>query len=629
MCGIAGMIGPSLPPEFVGPSMADAIRFRGRDGESTWTDGNRVRLLHARLSIIALADGGQPMQDVSGRYTIVYNGEIYNYIELREAYAKAGAQFRTASDTEVVLEGFKLKGAKVCDDLNGMFVLAIWDAQEGRLFIARDRLGKKPLFYMIIGERFYFASTLDAFRAIPGWTGRLLPSALDLYVRLGWFPNDLTVYEQARALPPATYAFVRPGDTALRIERYWQLRFDAKQRLDMAAAMEAYETLLTDAIRIRLRADVPVALTFSGGVDSGTIAAICAKRLNRALTCYTIDYHTDDEPSAETAIAGRVAQHLGLPWRHVQYAYREDLFADARYACQAFDQPCSQLAMAYSQRLYETIAPLAKVVLSGNGADELFTGYVGDHDIYARDRSRDLVRLLPRALRRALPRRLKNLVDRFLPEPRDLAVYQASYLFDGLRQWPNDDRAVAQVTTILEQIEAAGVNSHLDLRQFMGLHFFGADANFRLPDITGLRAQVEVRAPFLDYRMAEFAASLPSALKVADARDPRSAKHLPKSVYERFVPSDIARSDKKGMAMNVRFGDSFATDPTFAAAAERSLERLPDAGIDVAPVRAAWAAFTADLRANRRPSPAAGKAMSGFMLGLWLGREPLVEPQAA
>lgn len=629
MCGIAGTIGRDLPDDAIGRAMADAIRYRGRDAERTWTDGRQARLLHSRLSIIALADGDQPMRDPTGRYTIVYNGEVYNYVELREAYRKAGATFRTASDTEVVLQGYVLKGAAVCQDLIGMFALAIWDSHERTLFLARDRLGKKPLYYAQLGERFHFASTIDAFHAIPGWTSRLLPSAMDLYVRLGSFPNDLTIFEQANALPPGCCAVVRPGDAAPRIERYWQLRFDNKQRLSTTDAVDAYEAVLTDAIRVRLRADVPLALTFSGGVDSGTIATLCARKLNRSPDCYTIDYDTLDDPSAETAIARQAAEHLGLPWRHIQYDYRRDLFADAGHACQAFDQPCSQLAMAYSQRLYDTIGPLAKVVLCGNGADELFTGYVGDEQIRARDRTRELVRLLPGAIRRRLPKRLRPFVDRFMPEPADLARYQGGYLADGVRAWPADDRAVAQVARIVEEIEAAGVDSHLDLRQFMGVHFFGADANFRLPDITGLRGQVEVRSPFLDHRVVEFAAQLPGDLKVGREPGPGQVKFLPKRLYERYVPREIAWSTKKGMAMNVRFGDAFATEPAFAAAAERSLDRLAPAGIDAAPIRAAWTQFTADLRANRRPSPAAGTAMSGFMLGLWLAREPLALSQAA
>lgn len=619
MCGIAGTVAVELPGS--DPGMRDAIRYRGRDSQDQWTDGRHARLYHARLSIIALSDGGQPMHDATGRYTIAYNGEIYNYLELRDSYRRQGARFRTNSDTEVILEGFRLLGPSVFSDLNGMFALAIWDSQERRLFLARDRLGKKPLFWTALGGRFYFASTLDAFRDLPGWTGRLMPSAINLYARLGSFPNEMTVFDQAQALPPASWSVLRVGQTVPTVERFWRPQFADKARVTLAEAEDEYEALLTDAIRLRLRADVPLALTFSGGVDSGTIAAISARKLNRALDCYTIDYHTEESPSQETEVARRAAAHLGLSWRHLQYEYRRNLFADAAYACQAFDQPCNHLAMAYSQRLYEAIKPHATVVLSGNGADELFTGYVGNEQVYRRDRIRALARLVPAGLRARLPRYARSMLERLLPAPVDLARIQTDYLRDGLSGFESDDRAVAAVVRIAEDIESSGVSSHLDLLQFMGVSFFGAEANLRLPDITGLRAQVEVRSPFLDYRMVEFAARLPGAFKVGSARDAGKVKLLPKRVYERFVPRDIAWSAKKGMAMNVKF--DFDGDPAFQAMGQQALDGVEAAGLEAGHFRAALAQLTRDFRAGNLLSAAAGTAMAGVMLGLWLARRPV------
>jgi len=291
MCGIAGYIATELPPRgSVDSAMRDAIRYRGRDSEGEWSDDANARLFHSRLSIISLGDGDQPMADVSDRFTIVFNGEIYNYVELRQHYKELGGRFRTSSDTEVILEGFKLKGPAVCQDLNGMFAFAIWDRVERRLFLARDRLGKKPLFWMGQNGRFYFASTIDAFTSVPGWSGRLLHSAIALYGRLGSFPDDLTVYEQVRALPPASFALVEPSASDVKPVKYWRLTFPEKRKKDFDAAAEEYEAILIDSIRLRLRADVPLALTFSGGVDSGTIAALAARRLGTQLKCYTIDY---------------------------------------------------------------------------------------------------------------------------------------------------------------------------------------------------------------------------------------------------------------------------------------------------------------------------------------------------
>jgi asparagine synthase (glutamine-hydrolysing) len=504
-----------------------------------------------------------------------------------------------------------------------MFAFAIWDRHERKLFLARDRFGKKPLFWTMLGGRFYFASTIDAFTAVPDWTGRILPSAIALYGRLGAFPNDLTVFEQARALRPGHYATIAPDRLLPKIERYWRLRFPARRYKKFDEAADEYENVLTDAIRLRLRADVPVAITFSGGVDSGTISALAAKQLGTKLTCFTIDYDAEDDPSAETAVAKAAATHLGLDWKYLHYDYRRILFDDAIHACQAFDQPCNHVAMAYSQRLYDSIRPDATVVLSGGGADELFTGYVGDHLIYRRDQFQRYASLLPASLRRMLPPSLRSLASTHLATREDLIALQSNYLAAGVAPYSSDDPAVMQVSAIMEDLLEAGVESHLDLRQYVSLYFFGSSANFLLPDITGLRAQVEVRSPYLDYRMVELAARLPGHFKVGDAGDPQSVKRLPKAVYERFVPKEIATAPKKGMAMNIKIGDTFAKDARFAQQGERALSRIEDVGLDARDFRAAWANFVSDFQSGKMTSPAAGTAMAGFMLGMWLDRKPV------
>lgn len=629
MCGIAGHIAAELVSRSsFADAMRTAIRYRGRDSEGEWSDGRNARLFHSRLSIISLEDGDQPMTDVSGRFAIVFNGEIYNYIELREHYRRLGAQFRTSSDTEVIMEGYKLKGPAVCQDLNGMFAIAIWDKIERRLFLARDRLGKKPLFWMRQGEHFYFASTIDAFTAIPGWTGRLLQSAIALYGRLGSFPDDLTVYEQVRALPPASFASVELPALDVQPVKYWRVTFPATRKSNFDLAAEEYEAVLTDAIRLRLRADVPLALTFSGGVDSGTIAALATKRLGTQLKCYTIDYDVEGDRSTETEIARRTAMHLGLDWQYLHYDYKKSLFTDLVDAYQAFDQPCNHVPMAYSQRLYNMIRPYAKVVLSGGGSDEIFTGYVGNEAQFLRDQVRRSVSWLPKAVRRALPGWLVAPIERIERRKDDFARLQRSYLRGGVAQFAEDDPAVRQIESIVTDLLEAGVNSHLDLLQFVSLRYYGAAANFLLPDITGLRAQVEVRSPFLDYRMVEFGAALPGLFKVGDGGDPNSVKYLPKKVYAKFVPDEIAWAPKKGMAMNIRFYEGFASDMRLDRASKEALTRIEEAGIDAQGFRTAWAKFSEELRAGRSMFSTAGTAVAGFMLGMWLARKPLAEAAA-
>lgn len=614
MCGIAGMLSRDIQliREKTAQTMRASIFYRGRDEQDEWSDGQNLRLLHSRLSIIDLKTGHQPMWDSSERYVIVYNGEIYNYKELRTEYAHLGAQFKTQSDTEAILEGFKLKGELVCKDLNGMFAFAIWDTKTRRLFLARDHLGKKPLVWCEIGGAFYFASTLDAFRSIPGWSGELSSAALELYRITSGFPLDMTVYEQAHALPPASFAWVDLENLSPQSSRYWRMDFHKKSRQSLPQLLEEYEHILTDAIAIRLRSDVPLALTFSGGVDSGTIAALCAQRLNAPLTCYTIDYHTAADPSAETVIAERVARELRLTWKHIQFDYHHELLGDLPRTYLFYDQPCIQLALVYSHRLYEVIRPYATVVLSGNGADELFTGYIGDEVA----RRHDIERNTPLHFLRhqfGLIRSSASLAQKWgLSIKNTLRARLSSANLLNV--------ALTVIDEIIQEMRRAGVDSYLDLAMYMNLLCSTSDSNYRLPDISGLAAQIEVRSPYLDYRMVDFAAHLPHQFKVGDPASPDSNKYLPKVFYEKLVGKEIAWARKKGMGHNLRWQYNIVEDPSFRAAFESAYDALDKGNIDSTPFRSAWQQYIKEMNSGIEFPAAANEMMAGFMLGMWLSR---------
>jgi asparagine synthase (glutamine-hydrolysing) len=623
MCGIAGYVGTDTRalPEGVFASMHEAIRWRGLDDSGQWRDGKNVVLLHSRLSIIDLASGDQPMQDISGRLAIILNGEIYNYVELRAEYEKQGARFRTQSDTEVILEGYKLKGPAVVRDLLGMFAFAIWNKDLKEMFLARDPVGKKPLYWFQFNESFFFSSTLDAFSTIPGWSGKLSRINLDFYSSVGSFPPGLTAFMQGRSLPPGCHATVRAGKAPV-IERYWRLDFGTKSNASLNGAIEEYEAILTDAVRIRLRADVPVALTFSGGVDSGTIAAIATRRLGTRLKCFTIDYHTDDDPSDETIIARRMAGHLGLDWQFIPFDYRTELIPALETALEVVDQPCNHIAISYSQRLYEAVRPHAKVVLSGNGADELFLGYDGNEELRARDLANQ-IGMLGR-LRRKLKRMMRSNM-----RTRELAAYQCEYVRANLGTYTGEPAPDEIVASLRSEIEAAGMTSHVDLYTFMSLAFYTCDANFRLPDIAGLRAQVEVRSPFLDHRMIEFAARLPAEFKIGSPTDARQNKFLPKEYYRRHAPEDVALARKKGMGWNLRYDDGFVMDPGLTSAYEDSLQAIAAVGLNEERYRAAWNDFISSKKAGIRYPASAGVMIAGFMLGRWIVRRQSMARVAA
>lgn len=616
MCGLAGYIGEDIGgvSRKVGECMRGSIVFRGRDAQGEWSDGERVQLFHSRLSIIDLESGQQPMTDHGGRYVIIFNGEIYNYRELRQSLESQGAVFRTRSDTEVVLEAYKLKGREVCRDLNGMFAFAIWDSQKKELFIARDHLGKKPLFWCAMSGVFYFASNLTAFRSVPGWTGALSRPAIAQYGMLGAFPEGATIFKHVYALPYASHATVRPGDTDVRPARYWRMDFSQKSRAPLSQALSEYEELLCDAVKIRLRSDVPLALTFSGGVDSGTIAAVCAQKLKTQLACYTIDYHTKDDPSEETINAERVAQLLGLDWYYIHYDYNQDLLSELESSYSWYDQPCQQMALVYSLRLYQAIKPHATVVLTGNGADELFTGYIGDERLRRQD---TVLRLLKpfRPLLRGT--RVSPWLRKPLPEAFSETILNGAQLQNTKGEVL--DEVVHGAHTLGEELRSCGVTSRMDFAMFNALTSGAADSNYRLPDISGLAAQVEVRSPFLDHRMVQFAARLPHRFKVARSFRKTPTKYLPRQYYLRYVPEDIAYSPKKGMGANLRWDLNIVRDKIFGKRFGEAFDALDEAGLQSQRFRSAFAGYAADVKAGRAViSRHAAVMMNGFMLGAWL-----------
>jgi asparagine synthase (glutamine-hydrolysing) len=631
MCGIAGYLGDiGIDQRPEDQAIRAAIRYRGRDGEGVWSCHSRqARLFHSRLSIIDVEKGAQPMVDRSNRYVIVFNGEIYNYLELRKSYSTAGASFRTFSDTEIILEGFKLKGEAVCQDLNGMFAFAIWDISERKLFLACDRLGKKPLYWTRLDGRFYFTSSLDAFSAISGWTGELSKLNLDAYAALGNYLPGETAFRQAMSLSAGCYAWVNTEDFTPKVSRYWQLDFSRKSQLSLDSALEQFEELIVNAIDIRLRADVPVALTFSGGVDSGIIAVVAKKFLGRQLSCWTIDYDTEDDRSEETEIARRVAAKLGLDWHFKHFDYHSELLPTLRSALEFVDQPCGHIAISYSRQLYAAIRPKAKVVLSGNGADELFLGYNGNEQLAAMDAAKSRASWLARWWRTSMPGGVARHQQQC---SKLLADYQTDYIRANLGHYPEDGDTERRIQAIHADIMASGVACHADLYTYMGLRFYAAESNFRIPDIIGLSEQVEVRSPFLDYRIVEFAAALPVEYKVGDTTEPRQNKLLLKTYYQKHVPADIAWAPKKGMGGNLRYDLSLASDHALHDVYEALLDRIKQAGVPETKYRDALEDYVSDWRVWKKSNkhsknyfcpPSASFVSAGLMLGLWIERSAL------
>ena len=400
MCGICGIVEASnrRVDGALLARMSETLRHRGPDDEGHWcaTDA-RVGLAHRRLAIIDLSPAGhQPMSDEAGRLWVTYNGEIYNYRELREELRGRGHRFRTASDTEVLLAAYREWGTECPGHLDGMFAFALYDTAERRLFLARDRAGEKPLFVHHAAGRLAFASELKALMADPAFPRRLSPDALDYYLAYGYVPGELCILAGVRKLPPAHTLTYDLDTDETRLSRYWSLpEGPPPDRADARALAEELESLLLESVRRQLVADVPVGILLSGGIDSSLVTAAAARVSSNPPKTFTISF-PGHGAFDEGPFARQVARHFGT--EHTELAAEPEAVSLLPDLVRQFDEPVADSSMLPTFLVSRLIRPHATVALGGDGGDELFGGY--PH--YGWIQRQALIRkLVPRPLRGA------------------------------------------------------------------------------------------------------------------------------------------------------------------------------------------------------------------------------------
>lgn len=547
------------------------------------------------------------MTDGTGETVIVFAGEVHNYVELRARYEACGARFRTGTDTEVVLEGYRLFGERALDDFVGMFSFAVWDARRQELFLARDRLGEKPLYWCAAGGCVWFASVCSAFAAIPGRSPTLSAAGLAQFAAAGSFLGESTIFEATHALPPGSWARVRAGDRGISARKWWSLDFHAEP-VPESAALDEYDSLITDAVRVRLRSDVPASITFSGGVDSGTIAAIAAQQ-GADVRCVTLDFEASPAASEETRRAETVARHLGLDWRLVNYQYRDSFLNDLEVAYATFDQPSSQPELVQISQVARAISESAVVALTGIGADELFLGYTGDEQLRRVDLVRQGARRTGMARLSGGPLSPMSHLERRLRR-------NVSALFPGAEEHLEDALA-----GLREEAAATGASDSGNLKMLYTLRWGNVEPLYRSPDIAGLASCVEFRAPFLDHRLVEFSARLSGRMKVRRPWTSRTNKWIAKRTYAKWV-GDLAWLPKLNMGANLRWDLDLARRPAWREEVERRIAGLERHGLDTAQPLKAWNTYAGQVRAGRA-RPAYAAAIRAFMLALWLDQHSI------
>ncbi len=558
MCGIVGRFSWTGPVDPDGrlPGVVDLLRHRGPDEGAYWQDP-RFFFGHRRLSIIDLSSGQQPMGSTDGALVITFNGEIYNYPELRDELRGRGYAFRTRSDTEVLLHGYREWGEGLPGRLVGMFAFAIADRLRGQLFLARDAFGEKPLFYLERPGSVTFASELRPLTALPGWERRVDERALAHYLCLNYVPGEATLLEGVRRLPPASWR--RYSETGVEGACYWEPR-PHPRTLSPEAAQDELRHHLDRAVRLALVSDVPVGIFLSGGMDSSLVAESAARqgRLSRA---YCLDF--PDEGFSEWPQAEIVAGRLGLPLTRVRMG--PEVAADFFRIVEHADDPLADSSALAVWTISREAARGNKVVVGGDGGDELFAGYLTYKAslLHAATTAR-----FPGPLRKLLARVAPRLpvgegkvsasyqAMRFL-RAADLPTREAHFSWNGtwrpreaqelLRR--EDARAAARAA-LRDMAERHRLPEPPDLTDLQR-----ADLRDYLPndiltkvDRMSMAHGLEVRAPFLQPAVAEFALSLPAGLRCRRTGKPkRLLRELARAVYG----TAIADQRKQGFSIPI------------------------------------------------------------------------------
>lgn len=633
MCGIAGILDPGrrLPPGSLGAlaeAMAERIVHRGPDAGGAWADADAgIALGHRRLSILDLSETGrQPMESADGRFVIAFNGEIYNFKDIRAELARSGDRFRGHSDTEVMLAAFSRWGiADSVRRFRGMFAFALWDRLEGNLHLGRDRIGEKPLYYGRAGGVFLFASELKAFRAFPDWRPEIDRDALALYFKGSCVPAPYSIFKGIGKLPPGTLLRV-PGTgpdagAGTSPEPYWSLAEVAEAgirdpfRGGEAEAADELERRLRAVIGDQMIADVPLGAFLSGGVDSSAVVALMQAQSTRPVRTFTIGFHEKSYDEATHAKA--IARHLGTE--------HTEMYVDARAALEVvpslpevYDEPFADYSQIPTLLLSRLTRRHVTVCLSGDGGDELLGGYNRYHQ---GPRIWNRVRRIPRGMRKLasaavgavpssvwegslagmeplLPMRVRqiNIPDKLEKFLEVMAAGDAGDIYPSLvTHWKDSTRLVPgsrELATRLSDRDAwPRLPDFVQTMIYLDTMTYLPDDIMVKVDRAAMHASLESRAPYLDHELVAFAWSLPLAMKIKDGR----GKHLLREVLHRHVPRGLMERPKMGFAIPMR---SWLRGPLREWAEDLLGERrLREEGIlDAALVRRAWS----DNQSGRR-----------------------------
>jgi asparagine synthase (glutamine-hydrolysing) len=534
--------------------MSKTLQHRRPDGDGAFVSGE-IGLGHRRLSIIDLDGGSQPMSNENGTLQVVFNGEIYNFVELRQELEQHGHVFKSKSDTEVILHGYEQWGPECVNRFNGIFAFGLWDTNLRRLMLARDHLGVKPLYYVRLENRLLFASEIKALLTAPECPHEVDLKAMAQLFTLRYVPSPATLFRTIQKLPPGHRMLI--DRNGIRVERYWCSRPQLDYRSGESSLIETYQQLLQDAVRLQMRSDVPVGLFLSSGIDSGALLAIMSKYAGHPVQTFTVGFE-DGEKTNETDDARKMARDFGA--HHTELIIRPQDYERyyERYLVDV-EEPVGNESAAAFYFVSRIASEKVKVVLTGQGADEPWAGYHRHLGI----KLSQMYNWLPRSIRAGF---IHPLTNRFVRNERLRRGVESLGESDMLSRlikmysfYTPDMKGLLFQPWVLQHISADGREAREALRllhaDIAGLdpltQMLYLDTRTNLPDDllmvgdkTAMANSLEARVPFLDYRLVEFIETLPPHFKIRGLQ----GKYLHKKALERWLPKHIVYRKKKGFA---------------------------------------------------------------------------------
>ena len=554
ICGIWNIDGQPVRKEILN-NMNESLRRRGPD-ESGYHISNNVGLAHRRLSIIDLESGKQPISNQDGTIWITFNGEIYNFLELKKELINKGYIFKTNTDTEVIVNLYEESGLKFINKLRGMFAFAIWDSRKQRLILARDRMGQKPLYYYQNGSRFVFSSELKSLLRAGDIPREISSAGLNAYLTLDYIPAPYTIYENIKKLPPANILIVQKKDTIQK--RYWKPTINSQIHNNRKSSIDDFlEELvfrLKESVKIRLMSDVPLGVFLSGGIDSSAIVALMAQSTDQTIKTFSIGFY--DNENSELPYAKMIADKYSTD--HHEFIVELDSLNVLSDVINAYDEPFADASAINAYYLSKITTQHVTVALSGDGGDELFSGYPW-YNIF---KEKNIWEKIPNGFKKLIFQNLSSIWPSSWRGGKRLNLYKQpsfEWLYASIRnRFSEHDRGDYFSSDLIKFISKTPfcsyvaeaslecqVKDRVTIMQYADLMTYLPEDILTKIDRVSMWHSLEVRSPLVDHELIEFVFNIPSYLKLSN----NSSKYIFKKAIEPWVPKQILSRHKQGFGI--------------------------------------------------------------------------------